>query len=140
MTLREVLHAHIPTLGLDDTVRDAVDKMDVYQFPALVVVDQDGAPAAVVTEGDLCRAMLQAGSLSAIAKSAAAGFGTAHPTVAHADTEVADALHTMASSGLTILPVVDEGRLYGVVLRMDLMQAILAYTARAAADAGTQGA
>ena len=32
MTLREVVHAHIPTLNAESTVRDAVDKMDVYQF------------------------------------------------------------------------------------------------------------
>jgi len=45
MTLREVLHAHIPTLSLEGTVRDAVDKMDVYQFPALVIVDPDRIPS-----------------------------------------------------------------------------------------------
>ena len=55
MILREVLHAHIPTLTLDSTVRDAVDKMDIYQFPALVVVNEETTPIGVVTEGDLCR-------------------------------------------------------------------------------------
>ena len=39
--LREVLHAHIPTLTESSTVRDAVDKMDIYQFPALVIVNAD---------------------------------------------------------------------------------------------------
>ncbi len=34
-----MLHAHIPTLTTESTFRDAVDKMDIYQFPALVVVD-----------------------------------------------------------------------------------------------------
>ena len=57
MTLSEVMHVHIPTLGLDSTFRDAADKMDIYQFPALVIVDSDKAPVAVVTEGDLARAI-----------------------------------------------------------------------------------
>src|SRR4051812_30792048 len=67
MTLREVLHAHIPTLSPESTVRDAVDKMDVYQFPALVIVDAEAVPVGVVTEGDLCRAATRRDSLVTMA-------------------------------------------------------------------------
>lgn len=125
MTLREVLHAHIPTLTGDSTFRDAVDKMDIYQFPALVVVDDDNGVVGVLTEGDLCRAVGASGSLVSLADQPAAKFSTSDPTTAPADTEIADALHKMLSSGLTLMPVVDHGRLSGVVLRVDLMQAIL---------------
>ena len=52
-------------------------------------------------------------------------FATTKPTVATLDTEVSEALHQMLNSGLTILPFVDEARLMGVVLRVDLMQAML---------------
>jgi CBS domain-containing protein len=40
--------------------------------------------------------------------------------------EIGDALHRMLMSGLTILPIVAESRLEGIVLRVDLMQAMLA--------------
>lgn len=125
MTLREVLHAHVPTLGLESTVRDAVDKMDVYQFPALVVLDPDRIPVAVITEGDLCRAVHDAGNLTGIASDPAFIYATKEPTVMGADTEIGDAFHKMLMSGLTILPVVDGGSLAGMVLRVDLMQAVL---------------
>ena len=125
MTLREVLHAHIPTLTAESTFRDAVDKMDIYQFPALVVVDDDNGVIGVVTEGDLCRAVSASGSLVSLADQPAAKFGVNQPTTAAADTEIADALHKMLMSGLTVLPVVDHERLSGIVLRVDLMQAIL---------------
>ena len=39
---------HVPTLTRKSTLRDAVDKMDVYQFPALVVVDADRRPIGVL--------------------------------------------------------------------------------------------
>jgi CBS domain-containing protein len=39
--------------------------------------------------------------------------------------EVADALDLMISRGITILPIVMDARLAGVVLRVDLMQALL---------------
>ena len=125
MTLREVLHAHIPTLTRRSTVQDAVDKMDVYQFSALVVVDEDMAPIAVVTEGDVCRAVERKGSLTAIASELAISIGTSEPKTASPDTEVSDALHFMLGSGLTVLPIVDAGRLCGMVLRTDLMQSML---------------
>lgn len=125
MVLREVLHAHIPVLSPDSTVRDAVDKMDIYQFPALVVVDADAFPIAVVTEGDLARAVMQRGNLISLGDEPAHIHGTREPTLSSPDTEVSDALHQMLMSGLTILPVIDDNRLCGVVLRCDLMQAML---------------
>ena len=125
MTLREVLHAHIPTLTPDSTVRDAVDKMDVYQFPALVLVDLHMQVLAVISEGDVCRAVTTRDSLSSMANEPAFAYATKDPTTASPDMEVGDAFHKMLSSGLTILPVVDSEKLIGVVLRVDLMQAML---------------
>ncbi len=125
MTLREVLHAHLPTLTPESTVRDAVDKMDIYQFPALVILNPDRYPIGVITEGDLCRAVSQRGNLTSLAKEPAAAFGTPEPTIATGETEISDALHRMLMSGLTVLPIVDNDRFAGVVLRVDLMQAML---------------
>ena len=45
--------------------------------------------------------------------------------VANPAMEVADALDMMISQGLTLLPIVMDRRLAGVVLRVDLMQALL---------------
>lgn len=125
MTLREVLHAHIPTLATDATVRDAVDKMDVYQFPALVIVDEARAPVAVVTEGDLCRAAQMADGLARLATTPALVHATREPVVAHPDEEIGDAFHRMLASGLTVLPVVEDAVLSGVVFRVDLMHAMI---------------
>lgn len=125
MTLREVLHAHIPTLTAESTVRDAVDKMDVYQFPALVVVDEERRPIGVVTEGDLVRAVTQRENLTGIAADPAYIFGTSDPTTMPAEAEIGEAFHRMRMSGLTVLPVIDDGSLAGVVLRVDLMQAMM---------------
>src|SRR5579862_2660501 len=116
MTLREVLHAHIPTLTVESTVRDAIDKMDIYQFPALVVVDDTMKPVSVVTEGDLCRAVSHRDSLSSMAAEPAHIHGSQEPVTVQADVEIGTAFHLMLSSGLTILPVLDDGRLMGIVL------------------------
>lgn len=126
MTLREVLHAHIPVLDQSSTVRDAIDKMDIYQFPGLVVIDADRKPIGVLTEGDVVRAAQQRDSITSIADEPAYIYSSKDPTCLSADTEIGEAFYKMAMSGLTLLPVVDDDTLAGVVLRVDLMQAILA--------------
>ncbi len=125
MILREILHAHIPTLTETSTIRDAVDKMDIYQFPALVVVSPEGEPTHVITEGDIARAIQSKGSLTSLRSNLAKDIGTIEPTTLGPTAEISDALHLMLQSGLTILPIVDEKKLMGVVLRVDLMQALL---------------
>ncbi|MBX3112892.1 MAG: CBS domain-containing protein [Fimbriimonadaceae bacterium] len=125
MTLREVLHAHIPTLGRESSFRDAVDKMDVYQFPALVVVDDDRKPTHVLTEGDLCRAVGDQGGALVLSGEPAVRFATPDPVCEGPTTEISDALHLMLSRGISLLPVVQDDRLLGVVLRVDLLQALL---------------
>ncbi len=126
MILREVLHAHIPTLTTKSTVRDAVDKMAIYQFPALVVVDGDMRPVGVLTEGDLARAAELRGGLRSMKDEPACAYGTDELRVASPDAEVGAALSRMLAEDLRVLPVVEDERLCGVVLRADLMHALLA--------------
>jgi len=52
-------------------------------------------------------------------------FATPEPYCASPETEISDALLEMFRQSITILPVVEEKRLHGVVLRVDIMQAML---------------
>jgi CBS domain-containing protein len=132
MTLREVLHAHIPTLTESSTVREAVDKMDIYQFPALVIVDGDLRPMAVITEGDICRQVALQDNFTSMSNDPILVYATKEPTTADVNLEISDALHKMLASGLTILPVTDSSLLAGVVLRVDLMSALMMDAAQSA--------
>ena len=123
--LREGLQAHIPTLSEFSTVREAVDKMDIYQFPALVIVNQDLKPIGVITEGDICREATRRDSVITMSNEPVIIFASKDPTSADVNQEISDALHRMLASGITILPVTDMGRLAGVVLRIDLLQALM---------------
>ncbi len=125
MVLAEVLHAHIPRLSPKASLRDAVDMMDIYQFSALVVTDDDQKVLGVLTEGDICRAVQQQSGLMALAEEPAIRFAALEPICARPEMEVSDALHLMLSRGITLLPVTDGPTFMGMVLRVDLMQAML---------------
>lgn len=125
MVLAEILHAHLPRVSSKATLRDAVDMMDIYQFPGLVITDEEMKVLGVLTEGDLCRAVHQQSGLMALALEPALRFATKDPITARPEMEVSDALHLMLSRGITLLPVVDGAQFAGLVLRVDLMQAML---------------
>lgn len=123
--LREVLHAHLPMLGPESTVRDAIDKMDIYQFPGLAIVDPERRLLGVITEGDVVRALATLGDLICLSQEAAIDVGTSSPLWAPPDLEVVAALALMMAKEITLLPIVEHERLVGIVLRVDLMQALL---------------
>lgn len=125
MVLREVLHAHIPVLDAESTVREAVDKIDIYQFSGLVAVDDSRRPIGVVTEGDLARASATRDSFSKLADEPALMHGTRDPITASIDMEIGEALHEMLMRGITVLPIIEGDVLAGMVMRCDLMQAVL---------------
>lgn len=106
-------------------MQDAIDKMDIYQFPALVVINDLDLPFAVLTEGDICRAVVERGNVSSLAAEPAHIYASKDPVLARPEMEISDALHLMLSRGITILPVCDDTTFFGIVLRTDLMQAML---------------
>ena len=90
-----------------------------------MIINQDQKPIAVITEGDICREATRRDSVLSLSGEPAMMIATKDPTTADVNLEISDALHRMLASGLTILPVTDTGRLAGVVLRVDLLQALM---------------
>lgn len=125
MTVREVLHAHIPSLTLESTLRDAVDKMDIYQFPALIILDQDQKPIGVLTEGDICRQIQKGIKLINMPDILAHTIATKPAICITPEHSLEEALQQMIVQNLTVLPVIEDERLSGILLRVDLIQAIL---------------
>ena len=57
MKTLEMMKTHVQRVTPSDSLRTALDKLDLYQTPALPVVDQENRPVGIVTEGDLARAI-----------------------------------------------------------------------------------
>lgn len=123
MRISEVMHVHLPVLSPTSTVREAVDKMDIYQFPALVIVDEESRPLAVITEGRLAQAA-KARRLTDLSSAPAMEFAIQSPYVVGVNDDVEACLRAMVEQDLELLPVVAGGRLMGVALRVDLLQAL----------------
>jgi CBS domain-containing protein len=143
MRVLELMHTHVVTVQPEDTLRDAVDKMDLYQVSGLPVVDDEGHLVGVITEHDIIRELLpQPGEASTeesyrsewqdLPTRAARVRGmlvkqamTSNVIAVDENTDVLEAAAIMLQKKVKRLPVTAEGKLVGIISRIDICQAVL---------------
>ena len=101
---------------------DAVDKMAQENLGSLVVLEQ-GRMIGMLTFHELLRAL--AGRGGALGDMRVADIMVRDPVVASPDMEVNDLRRTMLESGARYLPVLQEGKLLGVISFRDVAKAVL---------------
>ncbi|HEX8075702.1 MAG TPA: CBS domain-containing protein [Thermoleophilaceae bacterium] len=149
--VRDVMTADPATVAPDASVEEVVRLMRSHELPGLPVVDADGRLQGIVTESDLVIAddegdlhiphyvELFGGMVfmpeavrrfeERFHKAAAASardMMTADPVTVEADDPVRKAGRLIADSGHNRLPVLENGRLVGVVTRADVLGALAA--------------
>ena len=131
-TVREIMTSEVMTLRHNDTLRLATDLMTLAQVRHFPVVDA-GRLVGVVSQRGLFRA-----SLTAIIKnknrkrSARTVLGTVAvkdamnepATTISPDASIREAARIMVERHIGCLPVVDEGRLVGIVTETDFLKQI----------------
>jgi CBS-domain-containing membrane protein len=148
--VREIMDPDPVTVGPDTPVEEVVGLLREHGLPGLPVVEDDGRLVGIVTEADLVLpdndgdlhiphyVNLFGGTVfleplsrfeerlrKAFASNAADMMSRDPDTVAP-DTSVRDAARLIHESGHNRLPVVEDGRLVGVVTRLDVLGALAA--------------
>jgi CBS domain-containing protein len=117
MQLREIMTAGVVTAGLDDDVLKIAQLMRDHRVGSVVVCDPEGTPAAIVTDRDLAvRAVAEERSTSEPIREHAS-----RPLITgDADMELEEAAALMVQHRIRRLPVIDGGRLAGIVTLDDI--------------------
>lgn len=148
--VRDIMDSDPATVRPDTPVEEVVAVLRQHELPGVPVVDDDGRLVGIVTERDLVLpddegdlhiphyVNLFGGTVfleplgrfekrlrKAFASNAADMMSSDPDTVAP-DTSVRDAARLIHESGHNRLPVVDDGRLVGVVTRLDVLGALAA--------------
>ncbi len=130
MLVREVMSKPAVTVATTARVKAAIALLDEHEISALPVIDPSGHLTGVLSEADVISQMLVADDQApeiAVRLTAApiqamvADLMSTHPIIVSGDTELAVAADLMTSSAIKSLPVVDDGRLVGVVSRRDII-------------------
>jgi CBS domain-containing protein len=115
-TVGELMTTEVVTVARDATVREALRAMIEHDIGSVVVAERDAA-VGVFTERDVTRHLL---TDAAMLEAPIHRLMSAPPITVAPDDQVADAFELMNGRRIRRLPVVDGGRLVGIVTEGDL--------------------
>jgi CBS domain-containing protein len=123
-TAGDVMQSALSTVKPDDHVAAAAYLMKHGHASALVIVDdeEDRRPLGLITEADIVRAVADGKDVNEVR---IRDLMSMRPTVITAATSVRDAAESMLAGHFRHLPVVNEGRLIGIVDIRDVCRALL---------------
>lgn len=129
MLVREVMTAPAVTVPASMSVKDGIKLLDRHHVTALPVTDGRGRLLGIVSEADLLRDVVRHDDRTHMipheepshhARRVEDVMSTLSMTVS-VDTDLSDAVELMTSTAVKSLPVVDRGRVVGVISRSDVV-------------------
>ena len=125
-TVKQLLAAkgdRVWTISPDATVLQAIQAMAEREVGALVVMDGDTL-AGIISERDYARKVILQGHSSHAIR--VADIMTRHVVTARPDDTAETCMAVMTERRIRLLPVVDEGRIAGMISIGDLVRAVIA--------------
>ncbi len=135
MLVRHILREKgrdVVTIGSDATLSEAARLLARKRIGALVVRDRDGLPKGILSERDVVRAVAEA-SVAALAQSVAQHMTPAVETCCEADS-IEDLMELMTHRRFRHVPVMEDGRLAGIISIGDVVKTRIAETEREASQ------
>ena len=123
MTVRVILKnkgAAVVTAVQGETLYRIAQLIAEYRIGAVVVVDEDGSPAGIVSERDIVNALAAFGA--SVLEMPAGQVMSRGLLTCTLDQTADDLLGIMTASRVRHLPVVEEGRLLGIVSIGDVVK------------------
>ncbi len=119
MRLARHCECDVVTVGPEATCLEIADEMDRSCVGSVVVTDSEDAPLGIVTDRDLTERVVAADRDPK--KTTAADVMSADPVTASPDDLVSDLLAQMRSKQIRRLPLVEDGRVVGIVTLDDVV-------------------
>lgn len=119
--VKDVMTRQVRTIGPGATVTDAAKAMSRWNIGALVIEDK-GKPIGLLTEGDISR--LVARGLDP--RTTPVTIGRKRLITVAPDEPLEVAAKTMADAGVKKLPVVEDGKLVGMLTQTDIVSSSFA--------------
>jgi acetoin utilization protein AcuB len=127
MLIRDIMRSPAVAISADTTLQDAYRTMQDQRIRHLPVVEGEKL-VGVVTDRDLRLATSALTPSPFLPDSRVSAVMTAAPLTADASDPVEDAARTMRERKIGCLPVMDGGRLIGIVTGLDLLDALIRLT------------
>lgn len=115
---------HVESIGQEASVFDAIKHMADKSIGSLLILDSEGGPAGIVTERDYARKVIIKGRSSR--DTTVADIMTTPVITATSDHTVNACMEMMTERRVRHIPVIEDGKVIGLLSIGDLVQAIIA--------------
>lgn len=114
--VKDVMSRRVRTIASSAKLREASKKMSKWGIGSLVIVEGT-RPVGIITEGDVSKAVAR----SLDADRTPVGFKRKRLLTIGPEARLEEAARTMASAGVKKLPVMEGGKLVGMVTQTDIV-------------------
>ncbi len=111
------------TVGIDEKITEVTRTLAVERLGAVVVTDDDGKLAGIISERDIVRALNERGA--AVQDSGVGDLMTRSVITCTPENSIEEVMELMTSHQIRHLPVVDDDALLGVVSILDVVKSRL---------------
>jgi len=118
MQVSDIMRGDVKTAEAEDTFADVAKIMRSNGISSVVVLDQAGTLTGIVTERDIVNLVAAGGDPHSV--QVAHGMTRRHLETVGPKADIADATDRMVSLNIRHLPVVDGGKVVGIVSIRDL--------------------
>ncbi|HSL11430.1 MAG TPA: CBS domain-containing protein [Actinomycetota bacterium] len=118
MQVADIMHTDVKSADAEDTFADVAKLMRSNGISSVVVLNGDGALSGIVTERDIVNLVAAGGDPQSV--QVAHGMTRRHLETCDPKTDISEVADRMASMNIRHLPVVDHGKVVGIVSIRDL--------------------
>ncbi|MGQ9565480.1 MAG: CBS domain-containing protein [Candidatus Bathyarchaeales archaeon] len=118
--IRDIMSTKVRTAKTESTIMEVVRKMNKFDVGSIVILDSSARPVGIVTERDILRKIVEPQLPPDSVK--ALQVMSAPLVTINADAGVEQAAKLMIEKRIKKLPVVDGGKLVGIITSMDIMR------------------
>jgi len=119
--VKDVMVTSIITIEAEDTVKRAAELMEKHDIGCLIVVSYDN-PVGIITERDMLKKVVL--QRKDPAKTKVGNIMSAPLVTSYPQADIRDAVRLMNERRIKKLPVLDDGKLIGLVSLTDVMRSL----------------
>ncbi|MFR9802356.1 HPP family protein [Pseudonocardia sp. RS010] len=131
--VRDAMSTAVTTLRADSPVQAAASVLAAHGRSVAPVVDGGGRLVGMVTAADLacCPDLPEGWQAEVDPEAVVAAVMTHRPVRAQPEDDLAEVVGTMLDAGIRAVPVIDGGRVVGILTRCDVLRLVAARQPRA---------
>jgi len=119
--VKDIMSRNVKTIGANQTILDAAKSMARWKIGALVIVE-GSSPVGIITEGDISRSVAKGSE----PRRTPVTIGKKRLVSVSLGERVEVAAKKMAEAGVKKLPVMEDGKLVGILTQTDIVNSSFA--------------